>query len=222
MATDVAENKTADTEEIVYAPGVLAGVEISDAAHPNLKLTEQQKNALKELVTKASKRDYPARLVEVIASWEAALFWRGFQFLVPRHGGGWIIPGESTGYGPSMQMDLALLPTNIYSAYGQIVISALTRAVPGVRWEPQDADNDAQVTACEASDKFTKVISRNNDLIMIQTDTNRYFWCDGRALYWTRYELDGQRYSLRNTKNKKAKRKASSKLPQSGLLADKK
>jgi hypothetical protein len=194
LATDVVENTQASQDETVYAPGVLAGIEVSDQAHPNLELNDLQKNALKELVTKAAKRDYPARLVEVIAAWEAALFYRGFQFLVPRTGGGWIIPGESTGYGPSMQMDLALLPTNIYSSYAQIIISSLTRAVPGVRWEPQDADNDAQITATESADKFVKVISRNNDLVMVQTDACRYFWCDGRALYYTRFVVDGQRF----------------------------
>ena len=130
----------------------------------------------------------------MIPTHNCALFYRGFQFLVPRTGGGWIIPGESTGYGPSMQMDLALLPTNIYSSYAQIIISSLTRAVPGVRWEPQDADDDVQITACESADKFVKVISRNNDLQMVQTDAARYFWCDGRALYYTRFELDGQRF----------------------------
>ena len=198
MATEAIEKKKPDNDEDQYAPGVLAGIEISDKAHPDLveELTEVEKNAILELVTKASKRDYPARLVEVVWAWEAALFYRGFQFLVPRQGGGWIIPGESTGYGPSMQMDLALLPTNIYSSYAQIIISSLTRAVPGVRWEPQDADNDAQVTATEAADKFTKVIARNNDLVMVQTDACRYFWCDGRALYYTRFVLDGQRFGL--------------------------
>ena len=196
MATVVREQKTPNDDELQYGEGVLAGVEVSDEKHPDLvaDLTVAEKNAIKELVTKASKRDYPARLIEIIEAWQAALFYRGFQFLVPRTGGGWIIPGESTGYGPSMQMDLALLPTNIYSSYAQIIISSLTRAVPGVRWEPQDADNDAQITATEAADKFTKVISRNNDLVMVQTDASRYFWTDGRALYYTRFVLDGQRF----------------------------
>jgi len=42
--------------------------------------------------------------------------------------------------GPSMQMDLALLPTKYLFSYAQIIISSLTRACLGVRWEPQDAD----------------------------------------------------------------------------------
>jgi hypothetical protein len=182
----------AQQEEPQYAVGVLAGLEYSPTE--NADLTDEEKRALKDLCTRAAKRDYPARLIEVIQAWEAALFYRGFQFLIPQRGGGWLIPGESTGYGPSMQLDLALLPTNIYSSYGQILISALTRSVPGVRFEPQEANNDAQITAAESAGKFVKVIKRNNDLIMVQTDAARYLYNDGRAIYWSRFVKDGQRF----------------------------
>jgi hypothetical protein len=175
-----------------YEVGVLAGRECSNV--PDAELSEEEKNEIKELVRKAEKRDYPARLVEVIQTWEAALFYRGFQFLIPQRGGGWIIPGESTGYGPSMQLDLALLPTNIYSARAQMIIAALTRAIPNVRFIPQSGDSDAGITAAEGADKFVLVIRRNNDLIMIQTDAARYFWTDGRMGYWSRFVKDGQQF----------------------------
>ena len=179
-------------KEIKYGIGVLSGLEWSPVK--NAELNDEQIGAFKKLVEKHKKRDYPARLVEVIQAWEAALFYRGFQFLIPQRGGGWIIPGESTGYGPSMQMDLALLPTNIYSARAQMIIAALTRTVPTVRFQPQDATNDAAITAAESADKFAKVIARNIDLIMVQTDASRILWNDGRFGYWSRFVKDGQRF----------------------------
>lgn len=172
--------------------GVLAGCEWSP--EPYVEVTEEEKAAIKLLNTKASRRDYPARLEEVVRAWEAALFFRGYQFLVPQRGGGWQIPGESTGYGPSMQLDLALLPTNVYSAYAQIIISTLTRAVPSVRFTPQTADDDRGITAAESAKKFVKVIERNNPLIKIQTDACRYLYNDSRFCYYSRYVRDGQRF----------------------------
>jgi hypothetical protein len=196
-----------DEEEAKWQVGVLAGLEWSNNTSwialdcksnaPTgfkKKLTSEHIGAIKSLVQKWARRDYPARLIEVIQAWEAALFYRGFQFLIPQRGGGWIIPGESTGYGPTMQMDLALLPTNIYSARAQMIIAALTRTVPNVRFEPETADNDAQITSAESAQKFTKVITKNNDLIQIQTDASRYLWTDGRYLYWSRYIKDGPRF----------------------------
>jgi len=188
----IEKNTSSGTEKPKYGIGVLAGCEFSPVK--NAELNEDQKAALRKLVEKHKRRDYPARLIEVIEAWQTALFYRGFQFLVPQRGGGWIIPGESTGYGPSMQMDLALLPTNIYSARGQMIIAALTRTVPTVRFMPQDAMSDAQITAAESADKFTKVIARNNDLIMVQTDASRILWNDGRFGYWSRFVKDGQRF----------------------------
>lgn len=175
-----------------YALGELAGVEYSK--EPNQELTEDEKAAVKQLCADAARRDYPARLLEVVQSWESALFFRGFQFLLPQKGGGWKIPGESTGYGPSMQMDLSLLPTNIYSANAQIIISTLTRAVPNVRFGPQEASNAAQITAAESAYKFVKVIERNNDLMQIQTDASRFLWTDSRFCYYTRFMKDGPRF----------------------------
>lgn len=130
----------------------------------------------------------------MVPTHNCALFYRGFQFLIPMRGGGWEIPGESTGYGPSMQLDLALLPTNIYSTYAQILISTLTRAVPSVRFQPQNPSNAAEITAVDSAGQYTHVIERNNDLIMIQTDACRYLWTDGRAMYWSRFVQDGQRF----------------------------
>ncbi len=148
---------TQEHDEPKYKIGVLAGLEFSVV--PNAELTKEQENLLKDRCKVAAKRDYPARLIEVIQAWEAALFYRGFQFLIPQRGGGWIIPGESTGYGPSMQMDLALLPTNVYSARAQMIIAALTRTVPNVRFAPQRADSDAQITSAESAEKFVKGIA---------------------------------------------------------------
>lgn len=172
--------------------GVLAGLEWANT--PFADLSQQEKGALKDLCVKAAKRDYPARLLEIVQVWEASLFYRGFQFLVPLRNGGWALPGESTGYGPSMQMDLAGLPTNIYSAQAQILISTLTRAVPTVRFEPQDGNSDAGITAAESAEKFIKVIERNNDLMSIQNDACRFLYNDSRFIYWSRFVKDGQRF----------------------------
>jgi hypothetical protein len=193
------ENTTAAPEKIL--PGVMAGVEVSFEHNytlknekPDLQLSDDEVAALREMNRRAATRDTPARLIEVIQAWEAALFYRGFQFLIPLRGGGWKIPSESSGYGPSMQLDLSLLPSNIYSAYGQIVISSLTRSVPKVRFQAQDGSKNSAVTGAQSADKYLKVIYRNIDPIVVQTDASRYLWCDGRTLYWSRYVLDGQKF----------------------------
>ena len=195
LATAAVGLTGSDTQEPEFALGELAGSEFSpEKSLYEADLNQDELAAIKLLNGKAARRDYPARLVEVITAWEASLFYRGFQFLIPERGGGWRIPGESTGYGAGMQLDLALLPTNIYSAQAQILIATLTRAVPAVRFEPQSADNAGAITAAESAEKFIKVIERNNNLMRIQTDASRYLYTDGRFLYYSRFIKDGQRF----------------------------
>ena len=174
----------------------MAGLEWSP--EPFANCTDEEKKALRYLAQKASKRDYPARLIEVCQCWQSRLFYRGFQFLAPREGGGWLIPGESTGYGPSMQVDLSLLPTNIYAAYAQMIMSALTRVVPPTRFEAQDANDNKQITAACSAQKFVKVIARNNPLKVLQNDATRFLWCDSRYIYWSRFVRDGQKFGWEN------------------------
>jgi hypothetical protein len=187
------ETTVLDAEDVLdYEPGVLSAIEISD--QDDAELSDEAIKVVKELRLKASRKDYPARLTEVLQSWEARLFWRGFQFLLPRRGGpGYEIPGEGS-YNAQMQADLALLPTNIYSSYGQMAIATLTREIPSTIFQPQDASSSIDITAADSAEKFVRVIERNNDLMGIQTDAARYLWTDGRAHYWTRFVKDGQKF----------------------------
>jgi len=185
-----------DASDILnYEPGVLAAIEISN--QPDQQLNDLEVAAIKELRQKASKKDYPARITEVIESWEARLFYRGFQFLEPNGTGGgfyWSVPGEDSGYGPAMQAELGCLPTNIYSSYGQMIIAALTREVPATIFIAQDNGSDKDITAADSADNYVKVFERDNDLLGIQTDKVRYLWTDGRSHYWTRHVKDGQKF----------------------------
>ena len=59
---------TQEHDEPKYKIGVLAGLEFSTV--PNAELTKEQENLLKDRCKVAAKRDYPARLIEVIQAWE--------------------------------------------------------------------------------------------------------------------------------------------------------
>ena len=186
-------------QSLDFEPGVLAGIDVSE--QPDINLTEDEKNALAELRRKAARRDYPARLTEVMQAWEARLFWRLLQYLVPgRNGGtGWTVNGEP-GSGISSGQDGygiangGQLPTDITVAYGSMIIAALTRQVPPVTFGPQDPSSAIDVTAADSAEDFVRVIEKNNDLLGIQTDAARYLWTDGRTHYWTRFVRDGQQF----------------------------
>lgn len=165
-----------------------------DAGADPVELEEDEKTALKELCSRAAKRDMASRRFEVEQAWEARLFDRGYHYLLPRKGGGWVLPQESTGFGIRSQQIASLLETNIYTPYETIITSALTRKIPGVKFQPKKPDDDRDITAAETAEDYRKVFARSNDLPSMHTDMARYLWTDGRAHIYTRHVIDAQRF----------------------------
>jgi hypothetical protein len=185
-------DETTALPSIDIQPGELGPWDYS--AKDAVELTEEEQNTITGLCELASQRDMAARRWEVEQAWEARLFDRGYQFLLPRKGGGWQLPGNSTAYGPYSQQVASMYETNIYTPYGQIITSALTRQIPKVRFEPQDPESDGDITAADRADDYRKVFSRDNDLKKLHTDWARYSWTDGRILLYTRHVKDAQRF----------------------------
>ncbi len=165
------------------------------SAQPFLELSDEEKAAIRTLITNCAKRDTAARRMEVEQAWEARLFKRGYQYLMPRKGGGWYLPSPTTGFGPGRQIQqAALYETNIYGAHCDIITSALVRDIPECRFEPFDPNYDPDITAADAAKDFKEIFARNNDLRGLHTQAADYMCTDGRVLFYTRMVVDGQRF----------------------------
>lgn len=178
-----------------YRLGELGPFDYSD--QPFLEFTEEEQNAIKKLVRDCAKRDTAARRMEVEQAWEARLFKRGYQYLLPRKGGGWYLPSPTTGFGPGRQIQqAALYETNIYGAHCDIVTSALVRDIPECRFEPERPSYDPDITAAAAAEDFKEIFTRNNDLRSVHSQAADYSCTDGRVLFYTRMVVDGQRFGF--------------------------
>ena len=196
MATDKAQGGEAPLEMPDLPVGTLIGTEVS--YRPALEFSEDEKNALRDLCRTVQQRDMPARREQVIRIWEKRLFDRGHQHLLPRYTGGtmtgFALPTQGTGYGPGEADSRSIFETNIYNAYSQIIISALTREVPSPRFSPVDKDNDADITAAQNADKLKKEIELRNKMKQLMSEMARFLWTDGLAVFFSRYMKDGQRF----------------------------
>jgi len=184
------KEKTDDTPE--YAPGVLCAIEAPP--EKEIEFDDQEISAIKSLNRKVAMRDMPSRREQLVRVWEARLFDRGFQHLLPRQNGGWEIPSVGSGYGPGEDEDRSAWEIDIYSSYRKIICAALTREVPGVLFEPTDQDDDRDITAASSADKLKAKISRDNKLKELQGEGARFLWTDGLSVHFSRYVLDAQGY----------------------------
>lgn len=193
------EKKEEKTEKQNYldtvAPGALIGTDWSKS--PDLDLKPSHISAVKSLLKKVKMRDQPARREEILRVWEAELFWRGYQHLLPaRTGFGWEFAGVGSGYGAGEQNNQSIFDTNFYLIYGMSVVNALTRKAPKVRFEAVCPTNDADITAACAANKLIDLINRNNKMLSLMHEMARFLYTDGRCSFYTRYVKDGQRFGF--------------------------
>lgn len=181
------------TDAADYTPGELTAFDYS--AEPFADLSEQAQNALKELVVLASRTDVASRRFEVEQAWEARLFERGYQHLLPRRGGGWQLPGEGTKWGPLSTADSsALYSTNIYGRDKDIIVAAMSREVPMIQFFPQDSNNPTDVLTAEQANIYKDIYEKNNDLRTRLAELAYYYFTDDRAILYTRLVVDANKY----------------------------
>lgn len=173
-------------------PGVLIGVEVSDK--PLIEFEDDEKSELKELCRKLGQRDSAARREQVVRIWRKHLYDRGLQHLLLLDGGGWQVPWIGSGYGPGEAESRSKFETNIYNPNSQIIISALTRIIPPTKFEPQDPDDDADITAAHNATRIIDQIHRGMNMRSIQQEAARYLWLDGEYILCTKYVVDAQRF----------------------------
>lgn len=165
---------------------------------PAADLTDDEQKELKRLCDLIGNMDVAARRMEVEQAWQARLYDRGYQYLWPRRGGGWIYIPYATDYQRTGSRSGVSAwygnETNIYATYGEIITAALTRDIPVPQFDPQNPSSDADITAAKAAEEYAKVFSRANDLLNFQQQLVYYLRTDGRALIVTDHIISAQHF----------------------------
>jgi hypothetical protein len=189
------EKKEAAQEIPKREPGVLCGVEWTKAG--TIDCSEPEQNGILDLLTKLNARESPARREQIIRVWEKRLFDRGFQHILPQRTGGWSLPAAGTGYGYGEEGSKSTFETNIYNSYKLIIIAALTREIPTVRFKPKRPNSDAGITAAQNAEALNTDIDRTNKMLTLLEDNASLLWTDGMSIFDTFYMKDGQLFGYK-------------------------
>lgn len=178
--------------EGVYIPEEFESIDKRDTS----PLSENARNALMELDMTAESVDVAPRRIEIEQTWRANHYDRGYQFLLKNPKGGWVLPGATSGVGAKTQQNIcSLYHTNIYGEKGEIITAAMSREVPKVEFSPADPDHAPDQDMSDVSDDLKDIWAKNNGgLQPLLQDAAKIFWNDGRCLFWTRFELNGEEY----------------------------
>ena len=127
---------------------------------------ESVQRLLREVVTHFDKEDTAIRERQIRTWRRLKLFWEGFQrawYSEVAHD--WRI-WDDVEQGDSDQAYYDK-PINVFRAYLESIIAALSVTVPPVKCYPDDADNTLDLFTARAGDKIAEIIYRHNDVPLL-------------------------------------------------------
>lgn len=140
------------------------------------KYSEEVQKLLKEVVGHFDQEDRAIRERQIRTARRLKLFWEGFhQVWYSEVAHDWRIWDEAD----SEDTDQAYYdkPVNVFRAYLESIIAALSVTVPPVKCFPDDADNTLDLSTAKAGDKIAQLIYRHNDVPLL--------WIHGLFIYCT-------------------------------------
>ena len=130
------------------------------------RLTEEQKRLLKEVVECFHKEDSATRERIIRTCRRLKLFWENYtQVWYSEVAHDWRIWDQTE----QQDNDQAYYdkPVNVFRAYLESIIAALSVTVPPIKCYPDDADDTLDLSTARAGDKIAQLIYRHNDVTLL-------------------------------------------------------
>jgi len=165
----------------------------------NEQLPERLQNAVRRLALELASESEISRRAEIRRIKQAHQFWRGLQYLWwSERDQNWHLPFEQKMTDESSVEDMPRYEfvTNIYQAFGLSIISVLSQDIPRVRFFPQSAESEADVSSAKSASEVSKLIERNNRIGNLIVEEAFHLWTGGKVGAYVRYVVDGQRFGF--------------------------
>jgi ribosomal protein L37AE/L43A len=163
------------------------------------QLPERLQNALRRLILELSTESEISRRAEIRRIKQAHQFWRGMQYLWwSERDQNWHLPFEQKFAKESSLEDMPRYEfvTNIYQAFGLSIIAVLSQDIPRVRFFPQSAESEADVSTAKAASEIARLIEQNNRVGNLLVEEAFHLWTGGKIGAYVRYVVDGQRFGF--------------------------
>jgi hypothetical protein len=166
----------------------------------NIDLPEELQDALLALVQEAQRQDLYQRRIEVMRDRRNRFYERGIQHIYEDIRTGMFVMGTPGAVVPDpngngeIQCGQFLNDYDIFGRALQIIIAKLTENPVGVDFQPDSADNSADLQASEAAEAYRLLYDRRNDSKDLLTAIVRMMGLSGRTITWTRTEADVEKW----------------------------
>jgi hypothetical protein len=157
------------------------------------EISEETKNLLKQVVDHFDDEDRSVRDRQIRTWRRLKLLWENIQhtyYSEVAHD--WRIP-ELQRVGEDSDQGYYDKPVNVYRAYLESIIAALSVTVPPVVCYPDDADNPLDVTTAKAGNKIAELVFKHNDMPLFWLHALFVFSTEGMTACYA-YPKEDEKY----------------------------
>lgn len=155
------------------------------------ELPEDIKNCLKSMTDHFFMEDKAVRERQIRQWRRLKLYWDGFTriwFSETAHDWRvWDYNQSDTDYQDSYYYDK---PVNVFKAYLESIIAALSISIPSVRCVPDDADNPLDITTAKGGNKIAQIIAKHNDASLLWLHALYIYCTEGMVASYTYPKAD--------------------------------
>lgn len=157
------------------------------------ELDDETKRLLKVIVDHFDEEDRAVRDRQIRQWRRLKLLWENIQHVYYSEvAHDWRIP-ESERSGEDGDQGFYDKPVNIYRAYLESIIAALSVTVPPVTCYPDDADNPLDISTAKAGDKIAELVFKHNDAPLLWVHALFVFCTEGMTACYT-YVKEDEKY----------------------------
>lgn len=157
------------------------------------QVPEEVQKSIKTILDHFEKEDQYVRDRQIRQWKRLKLYWEGIQKIwYDETAHDWKIYDEETLSGDN---DAAYYdkPVNIFRAYLESIIAALSISIPGIECAPDDADNSLDLDTAQAGNKIAKQIYKHNDVSLLWLHA-LFIFCTEGLVGCYRYSKEDEAY----------------------------
>lgn len=147
---------------------------------PKQQLTEEQQSLFREMLDHFDKEDLQIRERQILQWRRLKLLWEGFSrtwYSEVAHD--WRIWDQTQYASEDTSQSVYDKPVNVFRAYLESIIAALSVTVPKLKCYPDDADNTLDLATAKAGDKISELIFRHNNVDLLWVHALFIFCTEG-------------------------------------------
>lgn len=166
-----------------------------------MRVTDKEKELLKRLVDHYDKEDRDIRDRQIRTWRKLKLYWEGFQNIwYSEVAHDWRIWDQSQETEDNNSQAYYDKRVNIFRAYLESIIAALSVTVPPIKCFPDDADNPLDLATAKAGDRISKLIYRHNDVSLLWLHA-LFIYCTEGLVACYNYTNEDKEYGTYRRKN---------------------